>query len=94
MTLEYLDPPAPGWFVLDVMRKKQRGWDWVALMVDVDPEDLQNCICEFPALFFVHPNDYRPGDRVAHQSWLRIPGKHKSRESAWRALQDSMLTRH
>jgi hypothetical protein len=85
MTPEYLDSPAPGWFVLDVMREKSGKWDWVALMIDVDPEDLQNCICEFPAKFFIHPNDYRPGDRVAHQSWVRIPGKHRNRECMGRS---------
>jgi hypothetical protein len=36
--LEELDRPPPGWFVLDVMRKS-RTWDWVALMLDVDPEE-------------------------------------------------------
>jgi hypothetical protein len=37
MTIEYLDRPALGWFVLDVMREKVRGRDWVALMIDVEP---------------------------------------------------------
>jgi hypothetical protein len=37
MTPEYLDRPAPGWFVLDVMREKWPKWDWVALMIDVNP---------------------------------------------------------
>ena len=36
--LEELDRPPPGWFALDVMRKS-RTWDWVALMLDVDPEE-------------------------------------------------------
>jgi hypothetical protein len=35
-----LDRPPPGWFVLAVMRKGGRGWDWVALMVDIDPDCL------------------------------------------------------
>jgi hypothetical protein len=41
MTIEYLDldRPQPGWFVLDVMRSEDRKWDWVALMIDVHPED-------------------------------------------------------
>ena len=37
--IEYLDRPPPGWFVLDVMRKESCGWDWVALTIDVDPDD-------------------------------------------------------
>jgi hypothetical protein len=38
--IEELDrPPAEaGWYPLAVMRKKRRGWDWVALMVDTDPD--------------------------------------------------------
>jgi hypothetical protein len=50
-----LEQPPAGWFVLDVMRGGGRGGDWSALMVDVDPEDLKNCACEFPALFYVDP---------------------------------------
>ena len=78
MTLEYLDRPAPGWFVLDVLREESRKWDWVALMIDVDPEDLQNCTCDFPALFLSIPTTIALGDRVAHQNWVRIPGKHRN----------------
>ena len=37
--LEELDRPPPGWFVLDIIRKKSRTWVWVALMLDVDPEE-------------------------------------------------------
>jgi hypothetical protein len=37
-----LDRPPPGWFVLDIMKKTARKWDWVALMTDVHPEDLAN----------------------------------------------------
>jgi len=59
--IEYLDRPVPGWFVLDVVRKETRKWNWVALMVDVHPDDLKTCTCDFPALFYVHPRDYRPG---------------------------------
>lgn len=42
--MEYLDRPPSGWFALDVMRKEKRKWDWVALMIDVHPED-------YPTLF-------------------------------------------
>jgi hypothetical protein len=35
---ECLDRPPPGWFPLSVMRAKKRNWDWVALMIDVDPD--------------------------------------------------------
>jgi hypothetical protein len=42
MSTEYLDHPPPGWFVLDVMKKESRKRDWVALMIDVDPDDFVN----------------------------------------------------
>jgi hypothetical protein len=73
---EYLDRPPADWFVLDVMRSDEnpRGRDWTSLMVDVDPDELKNCTCEFPALFYVHPDHYRPGFRTARQCWVRIPG--------------------
>ena len=93
--ITYLDLPPSGWFVLDVVKKDDgRKWDWVALMVDVDPDDLKNCTCEFPALFYVHPEEYRAGPRIAHQAWVRIAGKHRSRDAAYYALQDMLATRH
>jgi hypothetical protein len=74
---EYLDRPPAGWFVLDVMRTKWRKWDWVALMIDVNPDD--HC----------------SGERPARQScWLRIPGKHRNKDTAWDALEDMIATRH
>ncbi len=92
--VDYLDCPAPGWFALDVMRESERKRDWVALMVDVDPDELKTCACEFPALFYVHPKEYRPGPRKAQQRWLRIPGKHRNKDAAWDALQNMLATRH
>jgi hypothetical protein len=94
MPNEYLDHPPAGFFVLDVMQKEERSRDWVALMVDVHPDDLKTCTCDFPALFYVNPKDYRPGGRTAQQRWLRIPGKHRDRDAAWDALEDMIATRH
>jgi hypothetical protein len=75
---QYLDAPLVGWFVLDVMRKKARSWDWVALMIDVHPDD-----------FIAHrANPKEPG------RWVRIPGKHRHRDAAWDALEDMLETRH
>jgi hypothetical protein len=91
---KYLEQPPADWFVLDVMQSGARGRDWSALMVDVDPNDLKNCACEFPALFYVDPKDYRPGNRTAHQCWVRIAGKHRSQTAAWNALQDMIATRN
>jgi hypothetical protein len=76
------------------MRSGERGGDWTALMVDIDPDDLKNCACEFPALFYVDPKDYCPGNRTAHQCWVRIAGKHRSQTAAWNALQNMIATRH
>jgi hypothetical protein len=72
-SIEELDRPPHGWFVLDVMPKESRRGDWVALMVDVHPDDLKTCTCDFPALFYVRPKEYRPGNRTARQGWLRTP---------------------
>jgi len=79
---------------LDVMREKARKRDWVALMVDVDPDELKHCVCKI-AFLYVHPNEYRPdGSRTAREAWVRVPGKHKNNAAAWDAPQDLMATRH
>jgi hypothetical protein len=88
------DQPPLGWFVLDVHRKQAPKWDWVALMVDFDPDDLKTCTCDFPSLFCVDPKDYRPGPRKVRQCWVRIPGKHRNRDAAWDALDNALSTRH
>jgi hypothetical protein len=85
---EYLDRPPAGWFVLDVLRKNAR--TWVALMIDVHRDGLNNCACEFPALFYIDPKEYRPGQCQAQQLWLRIPGKHRDKDAAWDALENMM----
>jgi len=91
--IKYLDQPPAGWFVLDVMPIEERSRVWSALMVDVDPGDLKNCTCEFPALFYVHPDDYRGLGRTVRQCFVRIAGKYRSRNAAYGALQDMMATR-
>jgi hypothetical protein len=92
MTVEYLARLEPGWFVLDVMQAKAREKNWLALMIDVDPEELKNCICDVPALFYVRAVDHLPGDRRVRQRWFRIPGRHLSKKMARDALQDMMAT--
>lgn len=91
MTIEYLDKPPVGWFPLDVMPQDDNKREWTALMINVDPDELKVCICEFPALFHVHPNDYRPGSKKARQCFVKI-GKHRSRRAAWNALHDMIET--
>jgi hypothetical protein len=39
--VEYLDRVPAGWFVLDVMRKEARSISWVALLLDVEPDDFK-----------------------------------------------------
>jgi hypothetical protein len=63
-------------------------------MVDVDPDKLKNCTCDFPALLYVHPKDYQGGPRTVRQGYVRIVGKHRSRTAAWNALEDMIATRH
>jgi len=36
--LEYLDRIPSGWFVLQVIPEEEGGTDWVALVVDTDPD--------------------------------------------------------
>jgi hypothetical protein len=91
---EYLDRPPAGWFALDVMRKEARKWDWVALMIDVHPDELKHCLCT-TAFLYVRPSEYRPDrSRTAREAWVRIPGKHRNRDAAWDALEDMIATRH
>ncbi len=69
-----------------------RKWDWCTLMVDMHPDELKHCQCEI-AFLYVHPNDYKPqGDRTVREVWVRIPGKHRDKDSAWSALDDLMLS--
>jgi hypothetical protein len=92
--IEYLDRPPTGWFVLDVRRREKRKGDWAALMISVHPDELKHCQCK-TAFLYVHPNEYKPdGSRMAHEAWVRIPGKHRSWDAAWDALEDMMATRH
>jgi hypothetical protein len=79
-TLTYFDQPPAGWFCLSVMRRTCRGWDWVALMVDDDPDT----------------DDFRVWGRrdVKSECFVRIQGKHRSRDAACDALENMMATRH
>ena len=63
-------------------------------MIDVDPDDLKNCTCDFPARFYVHPKDYRAGSCIVHQGYVRIPGKHRGRNAACDALEAIPATLH
>jgi hypothetical protein len=92
-TIEYLDRPPTGWFVLDVMRSNSRKHDWVALMIDVHPDELKHCRCKI-AFLYVRPNEYRPGSCTAREVYVRIPGKHRNWDAAWDALQELVATRH
>ena len=89
MWLELLDRPPRGWFALDVI-KQTRKWDWVALMVDVEPSQLRSCVCDFPARLYVNPAHYLPEGRPVHQCLVSIPGKYRNQEAAWIAIQELM----
>lgn len=88
--VQYLDRPPTGWFVLDVKRLAPRAW--VAVLMDVDPHDMQDSFCEFPARSYVQPKDYSPGTRVARQCWVLIAGKHRSRNAALNAFKAMSTT--
>jgi hypothetical protein len=91
---QFLDRIPSNWFVLNVVQRPTHKRDWCALLIDVHPDDLKNCTVDFPARFYVHPKEHRPGHRTANQAWVIIPGKHKSWNRAWDAIEDLMATRH
>jgi hypothetical protein len=71
-----------------------RKWDWIALMIDVPSDELKHCVCRF-AWLYIHPDDYKPdGSRMAREVFVRIPGKHRNKDTAWAALEDLIATRH
>jgi hypothetical protein len=74
----YLDRPRSGWFVLDVMRRQRESCDWVALMVDYDPDD---------------PNRVGPPP-VSKSALLRIPGTYMNRAAARDSVENMIATRH
>jgi hypothetical protein len=61
MTTENLETPPAGWFVLDVMRKKAHAREWVALMIDVHPN-------EYRAGFFLHTRECFVNIQGTHRS--------------------------
>jgi hypothetical protein len=93
-TIEYLDRPPPGWFLLDVMRKEARRWDWCAFMIDVHPDELKHYRSK-TAFLYVHPSEYRPDERrTVREAWVRIPGRYRNKDAAWDAAEDMIATRH
>jgi hypothetical protein len=88
-TIEYLDRPPAGWFPIDVMKSgSERKWDWVALMVDVHPDELKFYPLKI-AFLYVDPDEYRPDpSRTAREAWVRVRGKHRNANAAWDALHD------
>jgi hypothetical protein len=79
--LEFLDRVPPGWFVISVMRDDNKRVHWVALIADVELDEIKHCQCAFPALFYVHPKDYKPGLRKVSQAWFRIPASTRTKIS-------------
>jgi hypothetical protein len=39
-------PRSHAWHILDVMRKSGRGFQWTALLIDVDPDDFVSGRCD------------------------------------------------
>ncbi len=89
--VEEFDRPPAGWHALNVMRKTSRKWDWIAIMVDVDPDDLKHCTIEGDglAVLFVNPYEWQPKPGlVARQCYVRVSGKHRNADAAWEAIHD------
>jgi len=45
--IKYLEEPPRGWFILAVMPREDGKRAWAALMIDVPPDELKNCKCDF-----------------------------------------------
>lgn len=60
MTKE-LDTPPAGWFPLSVMKTGEgRKWDWVCLMIDIDPDDYRRGRnCTAPSVWVRIPGKHR-----------------------------------
>jgi len=39
-------PKSHAWHILEVMRTSSRGFQWTALLIDVDPDDFANRRCD------------------------------------------------
>lgn len=80
MAIEFIDRPPYGWFLLGVLKKKSRKWDWCAHMIDTDPD-----------VVFGRPS-WR--NHSVRECWVSIPGKYRNKDAAMGALQDMLATRH
>jgi hypothetical protein len=75
MRIEELDRPPAGWHPLTVMRRKRRGGDWVALMIDVDPNEYPRGASHKVQECWVRiPGKYRNHDEVWSATWDLIEG--------------------
>jgi hypothetical protein len=81
MTIEYLARPPTDrtWFAVEVMRKEARKWDWVAFMIDVDPDaacadrlrDSRGCWVRIPGK---HRNEQSAWDAL-HDGYVALGRK-------------------
>jgi hypothetical protein len=78
MILRAANSPSPYFWAEDPSSVQRPGGDWSAPMVDVDPDT----------------DDYRMRWRRVSECFVRIPGKHRSRDAACEALENMMATRH
>jgi len=68
------------WWVLEVLRKSNRGRqrnEWTVLLIDIDPE----LRCAGLA------------DRPVQSRWLDL-GRHQTRDDAWDCAEATLATRH
>ena len=93
-TIEYLDQPPADWFPIAVMRTKARSREWVALVVDVPPNELETRSWDNLVWLYVHPDNYRPQAPRGRHAYVRIPNKHRNEDAAWEALEHMIATRH
>ena len=72
--IEYLDRPPAGWFVLSVV--KQRGGDWIALMINTDPDDFHAWRGPTRECWVRIPGKHRSGDAACDALEASIATRH------------------
>jgi hypothetical protein len=75
-------PPTPGYYILEVLRKGERGRphynEWAAMLIDMDPD----VWCSGQPVY-----------RRPKSCWLDL-GRHSTREDAWERAEQLLVTRH
>ncbi len=93
----FIDRPPVGWHASYVTKADDSGnGDWVALLIDVPVDQLKYCRSRIArdCTSIRVSTDRTQAALRARQAFVRVPGKHRSKDAAWAALEDLLATRH